>query len=211
MDSVSRTNRVVVLTEGSTDKWIIERSLKLLFPHLADFFRFMDFEGVRVSGGAPALVASVKAFIGTGVTNRIIAMFDNDTAASDVLRSLDLSRLPRNIKVLQFPRLPLAYAYPALGPSGAVEKMDINGLACSVEIYLGRSVLSPNGELSPIQWKGFNEGMRRYQGELVGKRRAQDAFEAQLRRCEAPALARSGTRLDRNALDTQSPSRRIQW
>lgn len=39
--------RIIVLTEGSSDKWILERSLALFYPHLAPFFSFMDFEGTR--------------------------------------------------------------------------------------------------------------------------------------------------------------------
>ena len=44
---------VIILTEGDTDKRILERSLKLLYPHLADYFHFFDFTGKsRRVGGA---------------------------------------------------------------------------------------------------------------------------------------------------------------
>ena len=42
---------------------------------------FMDFEGVRIGGGAGSLVNIVKAFAGAGIVNRTVALFDNDTAA----------------------------------------------------------------------------------------------------------------------------------
>ena len=37
------SQRVIVLTEGDTDRRILERSLRLLYPHLAEYFHFFDF------------------------------------------------------------------------------------------------------------------------------------------------------------------------
>ncbi len=52
-------HKTVILTEGKSDKAVLEGSMKLFYPHLVDYYSFMDFEGVRAPGGAPALV-SVK-------------------------------------------------------------------------------------------------------------------------------------------------------
>ena len=49
------SQRVIVLTEGDTDRRILERSLRLLYPHLAEYFHFFDFTGRRVGGGAGEL------------------------------------------------------------------------------------------------------------------------------------------------------------
>jgi hypothetical protein len=182
-EDVARTRRLVVLTEGSTDRWMIERSLRLLYPHLADYFRFMDFEGARVAGGAGPLAGMVKAFVGAGIANRVVALFDNDTAGAAAIRSLSQVSIPPNIKVMQYPSLPLASEYPTLGPSGDVV-MNVNGLACSIELYLGRDVLMNDGRLHPVQWKGFDEGLRRYQGEITNKSQIQERFEAKLRQAE---------------------------
>jgi hypothetical protein len=182
-EDVARTRRLVVLTEGSTDRWIIERSLGVLYPHLVDYFRFMDFEAARVAGGAGPLAGMVKAFVGAGIANRVVALFDNDTAGAAAIRSLSQIPIPPNIKVLQYPFLPLATTYPTLGPSGDVV-MDVNGLACSIELYLGKDVLMSEGFLSPVQWKGFDEGLRRYQGEITNKARIQERFKAKLRDAE---------------------------
>ena len=175
--------RVVILTEGTTDKWILERTLRLLYPHMADYYRFMDFEGARVAGGAGALASVVKAFVGVGIVNRIVAIFDNDTAAASAIRGLEAVRMPPNIVVLQYPQLPLAAEYPTIGPTGLVA-MDVNGLAGSIELYLGPDVLTDSGDLIPVQWKGFDEGVRRYQGEITRKKLVQDRFEVKLRQCE---------------------------
>lgn len=175
---------IVVLAEGRTDIEFLEPALRLLYPHLVDLMRFMDF-GQRPRGSADALVGTVKAFAATGVANRVVALFDNDTSAADALRSLDRSRLPANIRVCQYPPLDLAADYPTLGPppgQSRAANADVNGLAGSIEMYLGRDVLTgPGGELRPVHWRAYVPGMRQYQGEIMDKNTIQDAYRAKLR------------------------------
>jgi len=176
--------RIIVLTEGPTDKWVIESSLRILYPHLADYFTFMDFEGARVAGGAGALAGIVKAFTGAGIINRVVALFDNDTAGSAALRALSRVTLPDNIVALQYPWLDLAARYPTLGPSGTVE-MDVNGMAGSVELYLGSDVLTrTDGTLVPVQWRGFDDGVGQYQGEIMDKPAIHERFREKIALCE---------------------------
>lgn len=181
--AVSR--RIIVLTEGITDKWVLERSLRLLYPHLSDYFRFMDFEGVKVGGGAGELANMIKAFAGAGIINRIVALFDNDTAAEAAIQSLSTITLPDNIVVLKYPDIELANSYPTLGPTGVVS-MNVNGLAGSIELYLGDDVLRyADGNLTPIQWRGYDTGLRQYQGEILNKIELQNKFKQKLEACEA--------------------------
>jgi hypothetical protein len=176
--------RIIVLTEGASDKWILEKSLHLLYPHLSDFFSFMDFRGARIEGGAGALANLVKAFAGAGVSNRVVAVFDNDTAGRSALQSLQQIRLPENIVVMKLPHLPLAELYPTQGPTG-ISFMDINGLACSIELYLGSDVLkTDDGNYRPIEWRGLDVKLRQYQGEILEKDRVQDLFRSKLAMCE---------------------------
>jgi hypothetical protein len=181
--------RIIVLTEGVSDKWILERSLKLLYPHLSDFFSFMDFKGARIEGGAGALANLVKAFAGAGISNRVVALFDNDTAGRSALQTLAHISLPENIVVLSLPRLPLAEHYPTQGPTG-ISDMDINGLACSLELYLGSDVLKTDeGVYRPIEWRGLDVKLRQYQGEVLQKEMVQESFRRKLSTCEADASA----------------------
>jgi hypothetical protein len=96
-------SKTVILTEGRSDSWIIFESLKLLYPHLVDYFTFMDFEGARVGGGAGSLANIVKAFAGAGILNRVVAIFDDDRAAEAAIRSLRSVCLPKNIQILRLP------------------------------------------------------------------------------------------------------------
>lgn len=178
-------HKIVVLTEGSTDCRALEGALRLLYPHLADYYSFMDFEGARVQGSAGALASMIKAFIGAGIVNRVIAFFDNDTAALVAMRALRDIAIPDNVRVLRYPDIEIAHAYPTLGPQGTLN-MNVNGLAGSLEIYFGEDVLTRNdGSLTPVQWRGYDVAVHQYQGEILNKSELQERFLEKLRMCQA--------------------------
>jgi hypothetical protein len=169
--------RVIVLTEGSTDKYVLEHAFRILRPELRQFVSFMDFAAFGVEGGASFLTKLVKSFAAAGIRDRIVALFDNDSAGCAAQHSLLDFELPENIRILRYPDIPLARDYPTLGPTGSA-RADVNGLAASIELYLGTDVLQePDGSLMPIQWTGFDSKMKRFQGELVGKRSCMKRFE----------------------------------
>lgn len=177
--------KIVVLTEGKSDKWVLEGALQLLYPHLASYYSFMDFDSARVAGSASELVKMVKAFIGAGISNRIIALFDNDTAAQSAMRALKEIKIPKHVRVLRYPDIQLAKSYPTLGPQGTVV-MDVNGLAGSLELYFGLDVLTgEDSSLTPIQWRGYDEALHQYQGEVLNKGKLQEKFKSKLRDCHA--------------------------
>ena len=78
------SQRIIVLAEGNTDKRILERCLKLLYPHLAEYFHFFDYTGGKVTGGVGELSNLVRAFAAADVRHRILALFDNDTAGKHI-------------------------------------------------------------------------------------------------------------------------------
>jgi len=176
--------KIIVLTEGSSDARILQVALQLLYPHLADYYYFMDFNISNAAGGASSLVATIKAFTGSGIRNRVIGLFDNDTAARDAMRALDKLSIPDNITYFTYPEIELAKTYPTWGPNGLTES-NINGLACSVELFLGRDVLTNDGRLQPVQWKGYNEALAQYQGEVLNKKRLQDLFFDKVKLCQS--------------------------
>lgn len=174
------TARIVVLTEGTTDAAFLKQALKSLYPHLESLYSFIDFAQSNMEGGAANLVRIVKAFVGAGIVNNLVAVFDNDTAASGALRSLQAMSMPENIAIVRYPPVPYAMCYPTIGPQGNV-LMDVNGLAGSIELYFGLDVLrQTDGELTPVQWKGFDQSLRQYQGELINKCALQEAFQRKL-------------------------------
>jgi len=174
--------KFLILTEGSSDIQILQGAMNVLYPHLTGYYSFMDFGISNASGSAGSLVASIKSFVGAGIKNRVIALFDNDTAAESSLRGFQKTMIPKNIKILQYPNIKIAENYPTLGPSG-ISQMNINGLACSIELYLGKDILSKDGQLIPVQWKGYDQTLGKYQGEIIDKSSVQKQFQTKIDDC----------------------------
>jgi hypothetical protein len=178
------TLHLVVLTEGATDKFVLESAFRVLRPELVEYVSFMDFAAFKVEGGASFLVNMVRSFAGAGIRDRIVAIFDNDTAGCSALAALSKQKLPENIKVMRYPDIELARKYPTHGPSGEVV-MDVNGTGASIELYLGRDVLAqPDGILAPVQWRALDPTMKRYQGEVVNKRECMARFSEKISRLD---------------------------
>jgi hypothetical protein len=182
---------VVVLTEGRTDAEFLSDALAILQPHMVDVIRFMDYER-KPEGGAGALVGLVRAFSAAGIANRIVAIFDNDAAAADAMMTLNIGDLPSSIQVIQYPERSHLSSYPTIGPPvGAVNEShlaetNVNGLAGSIEMYLGLDVLrDEKGELSKIQWKSYMPKCKRYQGEVLDKAKIQERFRAKVKLIKA--------------------------
>lgn len=182
VDSID-IQKIILLTEGKTDTEFIKIGINLFYPYLIDYFHFMDFENSRYEANASRLIHTVKSFVGSGIKNYIIALFDNDSAALKEINNLKFVKLPSNIKVLQYPNIELAENYPTIGPSGN-QIMNINGLACSIEMYLGQDCLSSNGSLLPIQWTGLVETINKYQGVVQNKDDVQYRFRDKIKKIE---------------------------
>jgi len=174
----------IIITEGSFDAFVLSNALALLRPHLTPYIRFLDYD-MGNEGSASAAVRTLRSFAAAGITNRILALFDNDSAAYEAATGLSQPPLPKNYRVAHYPDLGLARSYPTLGPQGN-SVMDVNRLAGSIELYLGTDVLAGNhGELRPVQWKGYMGKVRSYQGELVDKGAIQRAFRDKLKLAQA--------------------------
>lgn len=174
----------IILTEGSTDKEILRESLLLLYPHLFEYYSFLEFSATRSQGGAGNLVTIIKAFAAAGITNRIIAIFDNDSAAFDARRSLESINLPQNIAICNYPNFKQLENYPTIGPGGT-SCLNVNGLAASIELYLGEDVLMNESDKFPVQWKGFVDSLGKYQGEVMHKSKIHANYKKKIERCRA--------------------------
>jgi len=182
-ETIARTvdyEKIIVLTEGKTDVEFISKSINKLYPHLKNYYHFIDFQEYKIESNASALVKLITSFVAANVRHPIIALFDNDTTGLMEMSKLNNSDLPNNIRVLKLPDISLAKKYPTIGPTGR-KKMNINGLACGIEMYLGIDVLTKENDLIPIQWKSFNEKERKYQGEIIDKSNVQDNFRKKLK------------------------------
>jgi hypothetical protein len=170
----------IIITEGIYDAQVLKGAIEILKPHLAPYIRFLDYD-FRNEGSASVAVSTLKSFAAAGISNRIVAIFDNDSAAREAVTALKGIKLPQQYKVIHYPDIKLANEYPTLGPQGNVTT-NVNGLAGSIELYLGTDVLKDDeGNLMPVQWKGYMSKIKSYQGELLNKSLAQKAFNEKLK------------------------------
>jgi hypothetical protein len=166
----------VILAEGSTDITVLKRSLQRLYPYLMDYFAFFDYEAPHVDGGTSYLVKFLRAFAAARINTNIIAIFDNDAVGLDAFNLASSPPLPANIKVTRLPDIELARSYPTIGPQGE-HKIDVNGKAASMELFLGRHNLSTeDGTLTPVIWNNYLHAARQYQGSINDKRRVFERF-----------------------------------
>ena len=161
------TEPPIILTEGITDIETLKKALHVIYPKLESNVRFLD-TSFRPETNAAAVVKMIKSFAAAGINNRILAILDNDAAASEAMTNLPRI-LPNNIKVIQYPELDLMTSYPTIGPQGEIN-MNINGLAGSIEMYMGKDILTGNdGNLELVQWGGYINRVKKYQGSLINK------------------------------------------
>lgn len=179
---------VIVVTEGKSDSRLLAKSLEVLFPELREFVSFIDFETANAKGGTDELLQFVRMVVGCGIKNRLLVLFDNDTAGADALERLKDRPLPKNVFAMTLPSIFLAKNYPTLGPDGE-GRADVNGRACALELYLGKDSLEVEGTLSPVRWTGFNERVKRYQGQVANKGAIQKHFETKLDAVESDPTA----------------------
>ena len=163
------SDRFLIVTEGSSDARIMDHALRLLKPHIADFFYFVDMDERYPFTGTGNLYNFTKGLIAISIQNNVVVVYDNDAeGVSNYNRTAKLN-VPNNLRVLRLPDLLELREFNTIGPSGR-SKSDINGCAASIECYLdvGRDAI--------VQWNNFNKGLGVYHGELIGKRDIMKTF-----------------------------------
>lgn len=170
----------IVLAEGKSDIAVLKASIQRFHPDLTEFVTFLDHSEFNVDGGASFVVKFLKAFAAARVPSNIVAVFDNDAAGLTAYRQAQLLSLPENMACVHLPDIDLARNYPTIGPQGRHDA-DINGRACGIELYLGKSALSSNGAQRPVRWTGYDKSADTYQGEVDEKEAVQEAFLTAMR------------------------------
>lgn len=182
------TPKTIVLVEGTNDKNILEFALKNIYPHLFNLYYFMDFEFGRVKkrpGGNDSVINNMKAFVYSKLKAKFIAIFDNDTIGCFSKEKLinEIGELPSNCKVLTYPNIDIAKKYPTILPNGKIILDNINGRACSIELYLPSFILKENDVLPNVEWNSIQKidiggnSQIAYQGVIVNKTQVEKRFK----------------------------------
>lgn len=161
--------KFLIVTEGSSDAAILKHAFRLLRPHIADFFEFVDMEDGYPFSGTGNLTRFVQGLISIKVQNNVIVLFDNDAEGiASWNRCLGLN-VPANMRILKLPDRQEFQNFNTIGPEGE-HRSNINGLAAAIECYLHTS------DASRIRWTSFNTAVCGYQGELEAKDRYKKIF-----------------------------------
>ncbi len=164
---LERKDKILIVTEGSSDANIIQKSLQLLNPDISHFFTFIDMTENYPFTGIGNLTNFVKGLAKIEVSNRILVLFDNDTEGLDKYRFIrNEIPLPRNIRIIKLPDLPEFTKFKARGPNGN-KRQNINGKAVSIELFLD---LNYHNQKEPVvHWRNFNPKAGKYHGVLDDK------------------------------------------
>lgn len=159
-------SRFLLVTEGSSDSFILKKAIDLLRPRVHDFFRFVDMHDNYPFTGTGNLFRFCQGLASIGLQNKAVVIFDNDTEGASAFERVGKLALPATMGVLQLPSLPEFESFPTIGPQGVTSE-NINGRAVAIECFLD---LEHEASRKPrVRWSSFNKDRGEYQGALEEK------------------------------------------
>jgi hypothetical protein len=157
---------VWIVTEGSSDTKILERSIEVIKPHVKDIFKYIDMQDNYPFTGTGQLTNFYKGLVKIHVINKMLFIFDNDTEGMLKFRELNLlKKKPANLLLCHLPNLESFNDFPTIGATGE-QTFNINGKAVSIECFLDLNFADSK---PMIQWGGYNDKAKQYQGSLIDK------------------------------------------
>ncbi len=167
--NAKREQRILLVTEGSSDSKIIKRAFERLYPEITDFFQFIDMEKGYPFTGAGNLENFAKGLTKIGIQNKTIFLLDNDAEGINAFNNLQKISMPGNIKAIKLPSLDKFKYFKSIGPNGEFES-DINGQAVAIECFLDLNFNKKAHHSNPrIRWSNYKKDVDAYQGVLEHK------------------------------------------
>ena len=160
-------DKILIVTEGKSDTFILQTSINKLFPAISDFFYFIDMEENYPFTGTGNLYNFASGLTKIKIQNKTIIVFDNDEAGIFSYKKCKekLDAIP-NLKFYHLPNMDEFKYFLTVGPTGD-SYQDINGKAVSIECFLD---LDFNSSKAPkVRWTIYNEKSNKYQGALISK------------------------------------------
>ncbi len=166
--------RFLILTEGTSDRQILEHAISLAAPSVLDLFYFADEALSLPQTGATRVTELLKAFVALKVKNDVIAIYDNDSeGAAEHAKALEFTKSTYQISVVKLPSREEFRHVVCEGPDGH-HVTDINGRAASIEMYLDRPI-AKRGQ-PEVKWSAFLKKAGTWQGEPLTKRQIVSHF-----------------------------------
>lgn len=184
---VSPVNQVLIVTEGSSDSFILKKTIDEMFPEIADFFDFVDMKENYPFTGTGNLYNFCMGLCRINVLNNIMVIFDNDTAGVEKYKQAVLLKKPQSFLVTKLPDYPDFCSIQTVGPQGNTIE-NINGKAVAIECFLDfDSVPNP----PRVRWTEYRKNEKAYQGELENK----DAYVRSFKQAKLTGSTYNSTKL----------------
>ena len=163
---VDEKDKFLIITEGSSDLFIIKHAISLLRPELADLFTYVDMEDNYPFSGTGNQYKFFQGLASIGMQNKCLCIFDNDAEGVEKYHKAVDIKAPSNLKVMKLPDLVEFSDFVTEGPTGR-HNADVNGKAVAIECFLD---LSFKERLEPfIRWSSYKGDANVYQGALEKK------------------------------------------
>ncbi len=160
---VEEADKFLIVTEGSSDTFIIKKCLELLKPDILDFFTFVDMEDNYPFTGTGNLYRFCQGLTSIRIQNKTLVLFDNDLEGLDKFNKTNNLNLPSQMKIMKLPELEEFTNFLTVGPTGETNE-NINGKAVAIECFLDLTKSNPK-----IRWTNYNKDFNAYQGSLENK------------------------------------------
>jgi hypothetical protein len=160
---IEEVDKFLIVTEGSSDSFIIKKALKLLRHDILDFFTFVDMEDNYPFTGTGNLYRFCQGLTSIRIQNKILVLFDNDLEGVDTLGKTNKLILPKQMKTMKLPNLKEFDDFLTIGPTGEINE-NINGKAVAIECFLDFQNTNPK-----IRWTNYSKEFNTYQGSLENK------------------------------------------
>lgn len=158
----------LLITEGSSDSFVLQKAIAALYPEVSGYFRFVDMKEGYPFTGTGNVLNFCKGLAKVGYDRRVLVLFDNDTEGRRAFNEVMKLDLPLNMKAVVLPDLEIARSFPTLGPSGPSLE-NVNGKAVSIEMFLDFAYKRADKDVPKVRWKTYDEKMGTYQGALENK------------------------------------------
>lgn len=158
-------DRVLIVTEGSSDSFVLRKAIDQLYPDIADFFDFVDMDKNYPFTGTGNLYNFCMGLCRINIRNNMIIIFDNDTTGLEKYHKSLTLKNPDSLVITKLPDHQDFTKVLTTGPQG--ESMEnINGRAVAIECFLDFNSIP---RAPHIRWSSYNSNEEQYQGELIDK------------------------------------------
>ena len=160
------SDKYLIITEGTSDLFIIRKNIKLFYPEIFGFVEFIDMDKNYPFTGSGNLFNFIQGLAKIYSKHKILIIFDNDAEGTEKYEQCKKLNIPQDIKIMKLPNLKEFNNFDTIGPTG-FKKSNINGLAVSIECFLD---LKYGVDQKPrIRWTNFKKKINKYQGALENK------------------------------------------